>query len=138
MQPQPLSLGAKFVAALFAGSSVLHTVRPEVFTGTIPAFLPYPRELVYISGAAELLCAVGLIVPRTRPVAAVATTALLVAIFPANLQMAWSAGEDFVENGASAARGFTLAVALVRLPLQWPMIRWAWGARDSATRNSRD
>ncbi|MEO8850773.1 MAG: DoxX family protein [Allobranchiibius sp.] len=131
MQPQPLSLGAKFVAALFAGSSVLHTVRPEVFTGTIPEFLPYPRELVYLSGAAEMLCAVGLIVPRTRPVAAMAAAALLVAIFPANLQMAWSAGEDLVAKGATTGRGLTLGVALVRLPLQWPLIRWAWGARGA-------
>ncbi len=133
MQPQPLCLGAKFVATLFAGSSVLHTARPEVFTGMIPGFLPYPRELVYISGAAEFLCALGLIVPRSRHIAAVASTALLIAVFPANLQMAWSAGGDFVEKGASAARGLTLGVALVRLPLQWPLIRWAWGARGVAT-----
>lgn len=124
-----LSRGARFVAAIFAGSGVIHLVKPQVFEGTVPQVLPYHRELVYLSGAAELLCVAGLLVPRTRHHAAVATTALLVAIFPANLQMAWDAGEDFVVQGASRQRGAFLAATLIRLPLQWPLTRWAWTAR---------
>lgn len=125
----PLPTGTKIVAALFAGSSVIHATRPRIFERTIPDFLPYHRELVYLSGAAEILCAAGLIVPRTRRVAALASAALLVAVFPANVQMAWDAGEDFVEHGADTARSVTLAATVVRLPLQWPLIRWAWKAR---------
>lgn len=124
-----LSRGARFVAVIFAGSGVIHLARPQVFEGMVPDALPYHRELVYLSGVAELLCATGLVVPRTRHHAAIATTVLLIAIFPANLQMAWDAGEDFVSKGASTQRGGVLAAALVRLPLQWPLIRWAWKAR---------
>ncbi|MBO1756078.1 DoxX family protein [Allobranchiibius sp. CTAmp26] len=125
----PLSTGTKIVAALFAGSSVIHTFRPQVFEDTVPDVLPYHRELVYLSGAAEILCAVGLMVPRTRHYAAIASAALLVAVFPANVQMVVDAGEDLVRNGANTQRGITLGVLLVRLPLQWPLIRWAWRAR---------
>ncbi|UIJ34435.1 DoxX family protein [Allobranchiibius sp. GilTou73] len=125
----PLTNGTKVVAALFAGSSVIHTFRPQVFEDTVPHFLPYHRELVYLSGAAEILCAAGLMVPRTRHYAAIASAALLVAVFPANVQMVVDAGEDLVRNGATTARGVTLGVLLVRLPLQWPLVRWAWKAR---------
>lgn len=95
----------------------------------MPDALPYHRELVYLSGVAELLCAAGLVVPRTRHHAAIASTALLIAVFPGNLQMAWDAGEDFVRKGATTQRGAFLAASLVRLPLQWPLVRWAWKAR---------
>lgn len=124
-----LSRGARFVAAIFACSGVIHLVKPQAFEGTVPQMLPYHRELVYLSGAAELLCATGLLVPRTRHHAAIATTALLVTIFPANVQMAWDAGEDFVSKGATTQRGAFLAATLIRLPLQWPLIRWSWTAR---------
>lgn len=124
-----LSRGVRFVAVIFAGSGVIHLVRPQVFEGMVPDALPYHRELVYLSGVAELLCATGLVVPRTRHHAAIASTALLVAVFPANLQMAWDAGEAFVSKGASLPRGALLAGTLIRLPLQWPLIRWAWKAR---------
>lgn len=124
-----LSRGARFVAVIFAGSGVLHLARPQVFQGAVPDVLPAHRELVYLSGIAELLCAIGLAVPTTRRPAAIATAALLVAIFPANVQMAWDAGEDLVSNGATTQRGVYLAATLVRLPLQIPLIRWAWQAR---------
>ncbi len=125
----PLPIGARIVAALFAGSSVIHAVRPQVFEGTIPDVLPYHRALVYVSGVAEIVCAAGLLVPRTRRYAAIASAALLVVVFPANVQTAVDAGEAFVDKGASAQRGAVLAATLVRLPLQWPLIRWAWRAR---------
>ena len=38
-------------------SGVTHLVRPQVFEPTIPPQLPKARELVYLSGVAELVCA---------------------------------------------------------------------------------
>lgn len=50
--------------------------------------MPFAAGLVIISGVAEILCGVGLMVPATRVWAAWGTIALLVAIFPANIYMA--------------------------------------------------
>ena len=55
------------LAAIFAVSGVLHFARPRPYERMVPqAIAASQRELVYASGAAELVCAAGLIHPRTR------------------------------------------------------------------------
>ncbi len=120
----PLGRGARGLVAAFAVSGTVHLVRPEVFEPIVPRALPARRALVVWSGVAELVCAAGLLVPRTRRAAGIASAALLVAVYPANVQMA-------VDTVRSARRRTTTprvaraALALARLPLQWPMVRWA-------------
>ena len=110
------------LAAIFATSGVLHFAHPRPYERMVPRLLPRQRELVYASGAAELMCAAGLIHPRTRSLAALASAGLLVAVFPANVQMA-------VDVCQSQRRGpVAKAVVVGRLPLQLPMIRVAWRA----------
>ena len=107
------------LASLFTVSGVLHLVRPQVFEPIVPKRLPRRRELVHASGVAELACAAMLAVPRTRRVGGLASAALLVAVFPANVQMALSA------RRSRRAPAWFKAGTLLRLPLQWPMIRVA-------------
>jgi uncharacterized membrane protein len=102
-------IAPRAVGASFAVSGVLHLVRPQVFTPIVPRVLPAARALVYASGVAELVCAAGLLTRRRW--AADASTALLLAVWPANLQMALDQRS---------------AVTWVRLPLQLPLI---WAAR---------
>jgi uncharacterized membrane protein len=73
---------------LFTVLGVLHFVRPRPFERIVPKPLPRKRELVYASGVAELACAAGLLHPRTRRPAGLASAVLLAALFPANVQMA--------------------------------------------------
>ena len=110
---------------LFTGSGVLHLVRPGVYEPIVPPFLPDPRGLVLLSGVAELLCAAGLVVRRTRRWAGWASAALLVAVFPANVTMAVDAWLDWRHGDAGTAY---LLGTIVRLPLQVPLVRWAWQA----------
>ena len=110
------------LAASFAASGVLHLVRPQIFETIVPRQLPERRGLVYASGVAELACATALLHPRTRKAAGWASAALLVAIFPANIQMAVTEGKR-ARRGTSS-RGRQVAT-LVRLPLQIPLIRIA-------------
>jgi uncharacterized membrane protein len=113
-------LGA--LAALFATSGTLHLVRPQLFEAIMPRALPAPRGLVYASGIAELACAAGLLHPATRKGAGWASAALLVLIFPANVQMAMTEGGRADRGTGSRARH---VVALIRLPFQVPLIRTA-------------
>ena len=102
---------------------MLHTVRPTFFDPLMPRALPsrLHRPLVYASGAAEIVCAVGL-VRRTRWASA-ASTALLLAVWPANLQMALDAGSGRHPGSMDSA-----AVAWSRMPLQLPLL---WAARQA-------
>ncbi|KYH43165.1 DoxX family protein [Branchiibius sp. NY16-3462-2] len=125
-----LPLLSKIVVGAFAGSGVIHLVRPQVFEPIVPKMLPAKRELVYISGVAELACAAGLVVPKTRSVAGLASAGLLVAVLPANVQMAvdaWQAAERKPTPQRRAMQVGTIA----RLPLQWPLIKGALAARSS-------
>lgn len=120
----PLSRTARGVAAAFTVSGVLHLVRPQTFAPAMPSYLPRERhhDLIVASGVAELVCAAGLAVPATRRLAGMASAALLVGVFPANVQMAVDA------VGSSRAKPAVKAAMLARLPLQWPMIRATWNA----------
>jgi uncharacterized membrane protein len=111
------------LAAILATSGVLHFVRPETFESIVPRVLPAPRLLVYASGAVELLCAAGL--ARRRDWARTASAALLVAVFPANVQMALDAGSGrhhgMADNRALAWGRLPLQVLLVRSALRRPL-----------------
>ena len=112
------------LAVMFAGSGVLHLVRPETFEPIVPEFVPAHREVVYASGVAELLCAAGMLHPATRKYAGWASAALLLAVYPANFKMAG----DALKSRNSKAKAITVG----RLPLQLPLIRAAVRAARSA------
>jgi uncharacterized membrane protein len=101
----------------FIGTGVLHFVRPKLYEAIVPAYLPAHRELVYASGVAELAGGLGVLHPRTRRVAGWWLIATLVAIFPANVDMAVHA-ERFKQ--------IPRAALWARLPLQGVLIAWAW------------
>jgi uncharacterized membrane protein len=105
------------LAAVFAVSGVLHFLMPRPYERIVPRPLPRKRDLVYASGVVELACAAGLAHPRTRPAAGWGSLALLLAVYPANLQMA----VDAQRTRSTAYKTGTL----LRLPLQLPMVRTA-------------
>jgi uncharacterized membrane protein len=115
------------LVSLFATSGTLHMVKPQFFEAIVPRRLPAPRALVYLSGVAELACAAGLLHPRTRAAAGWASAALLVAVFPANLQMAVTEGKRSSRGSGSPAK---FVVTLARLPMQIPLIRTALKATE--------
>ena len=110
---------------VIGGSGVLHLVAPKGYQRIVPAPLAQWREaIVTVSGVVELGCAALLVVPRTRRLGAWATVGLLLAVFPANVQMALDGGyadAPFPGNNAVAA--------WLRLPLQVPLVWWALSFR---------
>ncbi|WP_342803892.1 DoxX family protein [Luteipulveratus flavus] len=119
-----LPWGARGVTGAFLASGTIHLVRPQVFEPLIPPALESRRrEMVYASGVAELACAAGLLVPRLRRPAALASAALLVAVLPGNVQMAADAHQRVQRKGSTPKREAVRAVMFARVPLQVPLIR---------------
>lgn len=119
---QPLTdFFRRTMAQMFAVTGTLHFVAPQVYDTIVPPQLPgKARSYTLMSGAAELACAGLVAVPRTRKLGGYASAALLAAVFPANLYMAYQwRGKPW----------YMQALALGRLPLQMPMIN---GALDIA------
>ena len=121
----PLGKDAIALAGLFLTSGTMHFVKPAPFEAMVPKLLPSRRALVYASGALEIACAVGLFLPRTRRVAGIVSAVLLVAVFPANVTMTSTAKRRLDRDPDDHRRQGYLAATVVRLPLQWPMIRTA-------------
>jgi uncharacterized membrane protein len=105
------------LAGLLATAGVAHFAKPRQFDATIPRSLPgSPRTYTYVSGAAELVLAAGIALPRTRRPAALAAAAFFVGVFPANVKMA----ADWRHRPTPQK-----AAAIGRLPLQLPLVLWA-------------
>jgi uncharacterized membrane protein len=107
------------LALFIITAGVLHFVTPAPFVKIVPPQLPYPLELVYISGFFEILGGVGLLIPLVSVAAAWGLIALFVAVFPANINMA-------VNNIKLEGIPHSPALYWARLPLQAVLIAWAW------------
>ncbi len=111
-------MGVGFIAA-----GVNHFLSTTSYVRIMPSYLPWHTQLVLISGVAEVALGILLLVRRTSTMAAWGLIALLLAVFPANVQMAMHA-ELFPQIPA--------AVLWIRLPLQAALIAWAyWYTRRS-------
>jgi uncharacterized membrane protein len=106
-------LGFFFIAA---GTN--HFVHPGVYVRTVPPWLPASALLVQISGICEILGGIGVLVPNARRFSGAGLIALLVAVFPANVEMA-----QHPELYADIA---TPLAFYIRLPLQVVLIAWVW------------
>lgn len=117
---------AGFLIVLLGGAGILHVARPATFDGIVPPVLPGPaRAYTLASGAAELGVAGLLAVPRTRRLGGMAAAALFIAVFPANIQMAYD---------GRRARPRKRALVLGRLPLQGVLIAQARHVAGAAGR----
>lgn len=103
----------------FAG--LMHFVKPRWYMRIMPPYLPAHRELVYASGVAELVGAIGTMHPRTRRPAGLCLVATLVGVFPANVHMALNPGDYRGIPGGRAA-------LYARLPVQGLFVYWVWRA----------
>jgi uncharacterized membrane protein len=76
------------LASMFVLTGVSHFTATDAFVAMVPEFLPLRREAIHLSGLAELAGAAGLLVPRLRRLAGLGLAALLVSVFPANVNVA--------------------------------------------------
>jgi uncharacterized membrane protein len=99
----------------------MHFVKTRWYMSIMPDYLPAHRELVYASGVAEMVGALGTMHPRTCRPAGWFLIATLIAIFPANVHMALNADRfREVPGGAPAL--------WARLPVQGLFVYWVWRA----------
>jgi len=112
-----LALG--FVFLWFFIGGIAHFTATGVEMKIIPPWMPEHRLLVQISGAFELIGALGILVPRTRRVAGMGLALLTLAVTPANVYM-WQRAELFPM--------IPYWILTLRLPLQAALIICIWWA----------
>lgn len=126
------TFSAAGLAAILGASAVQHIRNPEFFFFVIPWSLSTDkggrfgvmtrRDWVRYSAVVEAAAAVGLMVPATRKLTATATAGMFAAFTAGHVSaLAHSLGPD----GKPAQKRFNI----IRLPLQLPLIMWAWSIR---------
>ena len=102
---------------LYVAAGINHFIHPQVYMKIMPGWLPLHLVLVNLSGLCEIVFALLLIPRSTRPNAAWLMIVLLIAVFPANIQMTIN---YFREHHPQTW------LSVVRLPLQLLLIAWAY------------
>ena len=88
MSPSVRNFWRWLLAAFFVVAGANHFISPGPYLRMMPEYLPAPAALVWISGVAEILGGLGILFAGSRVLAAWGLIALLVAVFPANLNVA--------------------------------------------------
>lgn len=115
---QKIKLILKYLfAVFFVLAGLNHFINTAFYLRIMPPFLPWHLLLVYLSGVIEIVLGVMLLFPRFTRMAAWGLIALLIAIFPVNINMAVN-HELYSEYSATAL--------WIRLPLQFILLAWAY------------
>ncbi len=114
----------KYLLALaFVLAGANHFITTAFYLSIMPPVLPARLFLVYLSGVCEIALGILFMIPKYSRLAAWGLTALMIAVFPANIYMAMN---------ANLFPQFSQTVIWLRLPLQFVLIAWAfWYTRPT-------
>lgn len=107
---------------IYAG--VQHFLKPAFYEPFVPAFLPAKTMIVYGSGVIEILLGVMMLIPKYTKLGATGIMWLMIVFLPIHI---W---DVFSENPSIGSRN----AALIRLPIQFLLIAWAYGIRRFAAK----
>ena len=110
-----MNLLAVVYGVAFIWIGVAHFKDPQKFVEIVPAILPFPLLLVYISGGMEIAGGLAIIYPDTRIIAGRLLALFLIGVYPANLYM-WT--HDVAFNGTT----FSTQAHILRLVAQLVLI----------------
>lgn len=114
------------LAVMFCFTAAAHfnSMRADLIR-MVPPGIPNPELMVTFTGVCEILGAIGLLVPRTRRLAAVALILFLIAVLPANIHAA---------RAGLTLRGAPATALVPRVALQALFIGLVWwsGVRAAA------
>lgn len=113
-----MMIGRVLLAVFFVLAGLNHFRDPAFYLSMIPPVLPFPGALNVISGVAELVLGVAVLIPRTRRLAGWGLIALLIAVFPANIYAAL--------QGQIAGLNAPPWTLWARLPVQAVFLLWVW------------
>lgn len=112
-------IGRAALAVMLIVTGIAHFTSTDLMIELMPEFLPYKREIVYLTGVLELLAVIGLLIDKTAKLTAVMLVIFFLAILPANIVGSLKqVNLGGMENGA--------VYLLFRVPLQIFFILWTY------------
>ena len=99
-----------------------HFINPSFFLKIVPPYLAFHLELVYLSGGFEIIFGLGLLFKKTRFYASWGLVFLLIAVYPANIYLA------FNEIPQEAINVSSFMASCLMLPIQFVLMWLAYKA----------
>lgn len=104
------------MAILYILAGINHFIMPRFYEKIIPPFLGNKKLINWLSGLAEIILGVFLLIPAYTSIAAWGVIALLIAVYPANIY-------HFMKG---CRKKKMVVVLALRLPLQFVLMWWAY------------
>lgn len=100
---------------VFAG--LMHFIKPKMYMRIMPKYLPRHKLLVYLSGLAEIILGIGLCFKATKALAIYGIILVLVIFLTVHFYML---------SGKKASAGIPKWILILRIPLQFFLMYWAY------------
>jgi uncharacterized membrane protein len=81
------------LALIYVAVGIVHLRSAPGFLAIMPAWVPFPLEVVLFTGVCEILGGVGLLIPRLRWISGVMLALYAICVYPANLHHAFGHAE---------------------------------------------
>lgn len=105
------------MAFMYIVAGVFHFLKPRMYMRIMPRYLPAHKTLVLLSGLAEILLGIGLCFPKTKDLAIYGIILMLLVFLLVHFYML---------SSEKAGAGLPKWILIVRIPLQFVLIWWAW------------
>src|SRR5882757_5374413 len=110
------------MAVMMAFTSIGHFIYTKGMAMMMPSFIPFKKQIVYITGVLEIASAIGLLIPTTRTMTAWLLILFFIVLTPANINAAVK--HLNMEKGTYDGSG--PAYLWFRIPLQALFIAWVY------------
>ena len=114
--------GRMAMSVMLVFSAIGHFAFSKGMSLMVPGFIPFKREVVYLTGMIEILFAIGLFFPAYRVLTAWALIVFLILVLPANIY----ASIKRVDYQKATFNGNGISYLWFRIPLQILFIAWTY------------
>jgi len=105
------------MAAMYIFAGGMHFIKPKAYLRIMPRYLPKHSLLVALSGMAEIVLGIGLCFQATKNLSIYGIMLMLVVFLLVHFYML---------SGEKASAGIPKWILILRIPLQFGLMYWAW------------
>ncbi|MBO6606860.1 MauE/DoxX family redox-associated membrane protein [Psychroserpens sp.] len=105
------------MAVMYIVAGIMHFIKPKIYMRVMPNYLPEHRFLVYLSGVAEIVLGIGMCYPVTAKWSLYGIILMLIVFLMVHFYML---------SGEKASAGIPKWILILRIPLQFGLMYWAY------------
>jgi len=111
------SIGIYIMSAIYIIAGILHFVKTKMYMIIMPEYFYNHKNLVILSGIAEIIMGIGLCIPSLKTLSLYCIIAMLIVFLTVHFYML---------NNDKASLGIPKWILVLRIPLQFALMYWAW------------